>query len=288
MLGLGQNFAGAVQAHPIYAFIVPPTILAATWAINNKNFLIAGKDAVVGLKDCVVDHTTKKERDNYLKTVTYLKDNIEYLSGLNFTNYDSMKDKLQLVVTGVRERNGANQWISDLNERTKNIWEKFDLNTRKSMQDKGIVPSTLSLENLPKSSADLALWVKHSGECANQLDKCLQENEKNILNNKNLQEKVDSSKDQTIECKDKWKEDADPLRERKGECKDLDSIKEKNIILQNEKDKCLEDKFQVNNNKSKLESENENYKKKIAELQKELEENKNELKKWTITRWIGW
>lgn len=274
MLGIGQNFVGTVQAHPIYAFIVPPTIFAATWAINNKHLLIAGKNAVVGLKDCVVDQTTKKERDNYLKTVNYLKENIESLNGLNFTNYDSMKDKLQLVVKGVHERNGAYQWISDLNERTKDIWEKFDLNTRKSMQDKGIVPSTLSLENLPKSSADLALWVKHSGECTNQLDKCMEENGKNILDNKNLQERLGSCKDQTIECQNKWKVDADPLRERKGECKDLEKIK-------NENDKCIKENSKIGSEKAKLEAERDKWKERAEQAEAEL-------KKWTITRWVGW
>lgn len=288
MLGIGQNFAGAVQAHPIYAFIVPPTILAATWAINNKHLLIAGKNAALGLKDCVVDQTARKERDIYLKTVTYLKENIEYLKDLNFTNYDSMKDKLQLVVKGVNERNGANQWICDLNERTKDIWEKFDLNTKKSMQDKGITPNTFSLENLPKSAVNLALWIKHSGECTNQLDKCLEEKDTCNLLKEGLQEKINLSKDQTIECQDKWKVDVDPLRERKGECKDLESIKEKNTVLQNEKDNQIKENSKIESEKAKLEAENENYKKKIAELQKELEETKNELKKWTITRWVGW
>ena len=279
---MAELIPGFVRNHLTFTALtatITPLIAGIAWTIKNRGHLAQGANTFIAVKDCVLDNKIKSQRDNCFNSIRYLQDNLENLSNLNFSDYHKTKNAFTLVVKDVNQRDSTFQWLEDLNQRTQKIWNNFDKKTQEEMKKRGIMPSTLSLDNIPKSAVDMALWIEGAGDynarfqkCQNEMSKC-------------LTDKDEAIKDST-KCRDdiiNEKKEINSLMERKGECKILETIKEKNEKCFTEKDICKEEKNVLNTDKKLLEKERDSWKEKYESLKNEY----NESQKWFFRRWSG-
>jgi chromosome segregation ATPase len=282
MNSLVKHGVGLVQNYPIFTAVstsLSGLIAIGAWAVANQEKIVYSANTAMAVKDCVLNNKIKVQRDSCFHVVDYLKNSCVDLQELNIYDYNQTKNTLARVVRKVDERNSAFQWIFDLNQRTQNVWNSWEEETKKDMMKRGVIPGSLSLQNIPKSAADMVIWIQETRDCTNKLKVCLNEKDK-CVNDRDLA--IQSSlndKDTLVQCTKECKQESDSLIERKGECKQLEQIKEVYKKCLTEIESCKDEKNNINTNYKLLEKDGDACKEKYENLKKEKDSCKEEKNK---------
>lgn len=269
------------------------------------------------LKENVIDQKIIAKRDDCLSAFNQFQIGINSLKNLNIsdpkTTKESIKGFMNEYETLIHSNAMIDQLILHVNEKTKTIWDSSELGTKTEML-KRLSPMVLDIHNIPKSSSEIVGWVTEATVCT-----------ENRLHAEEELQKSRALRDIALKALDECRTSQMPLYERKGQCSDLEVIKEqtkdltkdsrKMLIQEGElnalkerqaglikKEKeydelvvnmnILQGKFtQVTNEKTELQKNLETLKDRIKNLTEEkevLENEKLQTEKWFITRWAGY
>ncbi len=198
------------------------------------------------VKECVMDNKIKTKRDDCLFAFSYLQSNVDALRDMNVSNRNETRESLLALTGQYKSYVLTTQLFDHVNEKTKQIWDNTELSTRGEMQ-KRVSPLDLDITNIPKSSSEIVSWVTEGASC----------NEQNNLLRKDL-DKTKTEKEYAIDNLNNCRISKESLSERKGECKELEFLKEEVLDLRKLKEKVKE-----------LETESRFIKEKNQELSKQ-------------------
>lgn len=266
------RFRGVWAAFPIIAG-------AIAWGVSNKHTIITGAKTAMSVSECVMNNKLKIERDHCVAGMEFLKNNIRPLHNMDIFNKNHTIPLLRDVVDDIREHAIADQWFTEINSRTRNIWDNVQTENRLQLRTK-ISPLSISYEDMPRSVSDLVAWIQETAACNEANMAC--SSEKEIF-----RKKSDSNADKLDSCRIKCAEDTKELIERKGECKDLEAIKSEKAKLMKEKEAFL----MMQSKYDDLKIEHEKTFKELQDLkQKQAEDLAAAIKendKFFLRRWTG-
>ena len=258
---------------------------AATWAYQNQAGIAKGANAAMSFTNCVLNNKLQTERNNCFSAVNYMKENFIHLKDMDISNKTECTKMLKVVADDVRGYELTQQVFDDANLRTKRIWDKLNPKLKMEMERR-IAPLHLSLQNIPKSSADLANWVKEAADCNSDRSECMIARDTCLAELKEETRKADKAKDKVMQFQDESKIERDILIERKGECKNLEKIELQNdeYLKENSDFKVTIFKLETTNSNlhelnNKLNKENDFLKTEIDNLKRALNDMSEECKK---------
>jgi hypothetical protein len=267
-----NQFRGIWTAIPIIAG-------AVAWLVANRSSIISGAKTAMNVSECVMNNKLKIERDQCFAGMDFLRNNVRSLHHMDVFNKNQSIPLLRDVVEDIREHAIADQWFTEINQRTRNIWDNVQSENRMQLRSR-ISPLAISYDNMPRSVSDLVAWIHETAAC----------NEANVIcstEKEGLRKKADSNADKLDSCRVQCAEDTQDLIERKGECKDLESIKAEKAKLMKEKETFLIMKSKYEDLKithAKTEGELQVLKQKQADdLAAAIREND----KFFLRRWTG-
>ena len=267
-----NQFRGIWTAIPIIAG-------AIAWAVANRSTIINGAKTALNVSECVMNNKLKIERDQCHAGLDFLKHNVRSLHHMDVFNRNTSIPLLRDLVEDIREHELTDQWFTEINQKTRTIWENVHTENRMQLRSR-ISPLMISYENMPRSVGDLVAWIHETASCNEANALCSSEKE-------NIRKKAESTADKLDGCRLKCAQEMQELIERKGQCKDLEEIKREKTDLMKEKQAFLlmKDKF------DDLKIKNAQTEKELADLkQRQADDLAAAIKegdKFFLRRWTG-